>query len=135
MSDDNATSNRKIVVKVRFNTNEYDALCSFAHAKQIPLARFIREQSLNSLENGNRNGNAKPSLDIPLNLLRKIAGIGNNLNQIARNLNLALVDNNKYALDQNLHTNLESLQRDFYEVRTAILEQINLSKKENTDVG
>lgn len=67
-------------VKIRLSNEEYQELIS---RKNKPLATWIRETCLTA-KPGNK---AVKTIAIDPALLRQLAGIGNNINQIARRLN------------------------------------------------
>ena len=71
------SKNRTKVIKIRTTESEYEAL--LLRSTKPRLAEWMRESCL-----GTRipRSNAVPKIDP--SLLRQIAGIGNNLNQIAR---------------------------------------------------
>lgn len=91
---------RTHIVKVRFNRSELDQFNSLAGDN--PLASFARRSLLNQpLPPGkkryNKQSGAQPASSP---LVRQVAFIGNNLNQIARSLNTQL----KNHPDQNFNT-------------------------------
>jgi hypothetical protein len=73
--------NRTHAIKVRVNSEELAVL--HMHRKRTELARWMREVCLASGQ-GDMIDDMPPSVDPAL--LRQLAGIGNNINQIARAL-------------------------------------------------
>lgn len=81
---------REREIKIRLSNEEHDLISKMANGK--PLASFIREYCLSAdseyfakVAKANR---AKINrLTVNPELLRQLAGIGNNVNQISRNLN------------------------------------------------
>ena len=74
-----ANDNRTNALKIRFSDLELERVREFSGS--VPLARWIREIALS----GGKVATVKHQF--PPEVVRALAGIGNNLNQIARNLN------------------------------------------------
>ncbi len=68
--------------KVRFSDEELAALRERARACGRPVARYVRETALGSVPKARRLGAEQE-------LIRHLARIGNNLNQLAREANAA----------------------------------------------
>ncbi|PAU70306.1 MobC family plasmid mobilization relaxosome protein, partial [Vreelandella alkaliphila] len=74
---------REKVIKVRVTDEEYVALKQ--RSAKPRLAEWMRETCLDT--NGQRKSRSQPRSSADPALLRQLAGIGNNLNQIARRVN------------------------------------------------
>lgn len=80
-------SKRDRFIKIRVNENEYQTL---VEKKEIPeLTTWIRETMLNISEAdlAKLTKPKKIKYNFPSDVVRQLAGVGNNLNQIARHLN------------------------------------------------
>jgi ABC-type amino acid transport substrate-binding protein len=71
---------RKKSIKIRVSDSEYDALQALKVGSE--LATWMRETCL-----GKKSKRRNPPVGVDPDLLRQLAGIGNNLNQIARQVN------------------------------------------------
>ena len=76
---------RKTQIKIRLSEPEHQALKDASSPK--PLASWIREVSLRESSKIHDQRIQNPKLKVDPDLLRKLSGIGNNINQIARALN------------------------------------------------
>lgn len=74
---------REKVIKVRVTDDEYAALKQ--RSAKPRLAEWMRETCLDT--SGQRKPRSQPRSSADPALLRQLAGIGNNLNQIARRVN------------------------------------------------
>ncbi|EMI4253711.1 MobC family plasmid mobilization relaxosome protein [Vibrio vulnificus] len=93
---------RKKIIKIRVNESEYSALVE--RSSKPRLAEWIREHSLGAKV---PRANTVPNVDPAL--LRQLAGMGNNLNQIAR----AIYSQDWKPVDRvQIITALSSLQRE-----------------------
>ena len=72
-------------VMVRFSNIEYELVAGYAKDAGYPISTFVRKQALS--EKVTVNYNIVADLGEIQNLTVQAAGIGNNLNQIARTLN------------------------------------------------
>lgn len=68
--------------KIRFSDEELERIRFSANSSGMPVATFIRNAALGV------NINAKPTR-ISNNVIRELNGLGNNLNQLSHNTNLA----------------------------------------------
>lgn len=80
-------------IKLRLTEEEHEKLLKLADGRQ--LARWLRETALKVPERRRR----KPVPDADPVLLRELAGIGNNVNQIARTCNRLLQTGQGHMLD------------------------------------
>ncbi len=74
---------REKVIKVRCTSTEYEALRQ--RCPKARLAEWMREHCL--APEGSRSRSSKAPESVDPALLRQLAGIGNNLNQVARRVN------------------------------------------------
>ena len=72
-------------VMVRFSSIEYELVAGYAKDAGYPISTFVRKQALS--EKVTVNYNIVADIGEIQNLTAQAAGIGNNLNQIARTLN------------------------------------------------
>ena len=72
-------------VMVRFSSIEYELVAGYAKDSGYPISTFVRKQALS--EKVTVNYNIVADIGEIQNLTAQAAGIGNNLNQIARVLN------------------------------------------------
>ena len=72
-------------VMVRFSSIEYELVAGYAKDAGYPISTFVRKQALS--EKVTVNYNIVADIGEIQNLTAQAAGIGNNLNQIARYLN------------------------------------------------
>ena len=78
---------RERILKIRLSDAEHGRLSAFANGR--PLAEWLRDAGLSGGVSGQRKRPPVPVPTVAPELLRQVAGIGNNLNQIARRLNSA----------------------------------------------
>lgn len=87
------TEKRTKEIKIRLTDSEHNSLLKMAQGRQ--LATFIREYCLSAdseyFAKVAKSNRAKINrLTVSPELLRQLAGVGNNVNQISRNLNQLL---------------------------------------------
>lgn len=78
-----AEPKREKTIKVRCTDDEYEALKQ--RCPKARLAEWMREHCL--APEGTRSRSSKAPESVDPTLLRQLAGIGNNLNQVARRVN------------------------------------------------
>lgn len=112
---------REREIKIRLSNDEHDQILKMANGK--PLASFMREYCL-SADNEYFAKVAKANrakinrLTVNPELLRQLAGIGNNVNQISRNLNALLRVGQGVDLIKLLII-LQSIERELNEIKEA----------------
>ena len=112
---------REREIKIRLSNDEHDQILKMANGK--PLASFMREYCL-SADNEYFAKVAKANrakinrLTVNPELLRQLARIGNNVNQISRNLNALLRVGQGVDLIKLLII-LQSIERELNEIKEA----------------
>lgn len=111
--------NRQKSIKVRLTESEYELLKKQANGQ--PMASYMRSVCL-----GNSQTPSKNTPNIHPQLLRQLAGIGNNTNQVARQINYRIASGGELN-----STDVVELERYFGE----ILEQLIAIRQQYSQVG
>lgn len=111
--------NRQKSIKVRLTESEYELLKKQANGS--PMASYMRSVCL-----GNSQTPSKNTPNIHPQLLRQLAGIGNNTNQVARQINYRIASGGELN-----STDVVELERHFGE----ILEQLIAIRQQYSQVG
>ena len=100
-------------VMVRFSSIEYELVAGYAKDAGYPISTFVRKQALS--EKVTVNYNIVADIGEIQNLTAQAAGIGNNLNQIARYFNQGGI------ISSEMRTEIKKSLRDIYEMKYEVM--------------
>ena len=100
-------------VMVRFSSIEYELVAGYAKDAGYPISTFVRKQALS--EKVTVNYNIVADIGETQKLTAQAAGIGNNLNQIARYFNQGGI------ISSEMRTEIKKSLRDIYEMKYEVM--------------
>lgn len=115
------TEKRTKEIKIRLTDSEHKKLLELAQNK--PLAEFMREYCLSAdseyfAKIAKKNRDKINRLTVPPELLRQLASVGNNVNQISRNLNRYQYKDDRIDLIK-LSIVLQNIESELIAIRSA----------------